>query len=80
MLEGFDIVGYGTSSISVGYDQTNEAYFTTDYAIPADTYPGQVIPLPLLAPSLSVKLTYDGNQDWQWNAMNLYLQDMRETS
>lgn len=80
LLEGFDIVGYGTSSIEIGYDQTNTNSWTASFAIPSDTYPGQVIPLPLLAPSMSVRVTYDADQDWQWNALNLYLQDMRTTS
>lgn len=79
-LLGFDIVGHGTSSIEIGYDQSNWGTFTTKYAIPVDTYPGQVIPLPLMAPSMSVKLTYDASQEWQWNALNLYLQDMRPLS
>ena len=81
MLIGFDIVGNGTSSIQFGYDQSNFGTFTTAYAIPADTYwGGQMIPFPLTAPAMSVKLTYDGNQDWQWNALNLYLSDQRVTS
>lgn len=77
---GFDIVGDGTSSIEIGYDQTNLGTFTTSYPIPVDTYPGQIIPLPLQAPSMSVKLTYDTDQAWQWNALNLYLQDQRVTA
>ena len=77
MLEGFDIVGTGTSSIEYGFDQTAIADFTASYPIPADTFPGQLIPTPLQFPSLSVKLTYDGGQDWQWNALNLYLEDQR---
>ena len=79
-LLGFDIVGIGTSSIEIGYDQTNLGSFTTKYAIPVDTYPGQIIPLPVMAPSMAVRLTYDADQDWQWNSFTLYLQDMRPTS
>lgn len=77
MMEGFDIVGHGTSSIEIGYDQTATGTFTPPYAIPEDTYPGQLIPLPVNAPSLSVRITYDGLQDWQWNALNLHLIDQR---
>jgi len=80
MLTGFDIVGEGTSSIEIGYDQTALGSFTTAYPIPVDTYPGQIIALPVMAPSMSVRLTYDGGQAWQWNALSLYLQDMRPTS
>ena len=81
MLIGFDIVGNGTSSIEIGYDQTNFGTFTAPYPIPVDSYPGgQMIPFPVNAPSLCVRLTYDGLQAWQWNALNLYLQDQRVTS
>ena len=79
-LIGFDIVGTGTSSIEIGYDQTNLGSFTTKYAIPVDTYPGEIIPIPVMAPSLCVRVTYDADQDWQWNALNLYLQDMKPTT
>jgi len=80
MLEGFDIVGEGTSSIEIGYDQTAAGSFTTPYPIPVDSYPGMIIPLPVSAPSLSVRLTYDMDQAWQWNALSLYLHDRRARS
>lgn len=80
MLDAFDIVGYGTANIQIGYDQTNFNAFTDSYAISMDSVPGQVIPLPLTAPSMSVKLTMDPNQDWQWNALQLYLSDNRVKS
>ena len=80
MLQSFDIVGKGTSSIEIGYDQSNFGSFTTPYAIPVDSYPGQVIPFNLLGPSFSVRLTYDASQAWQWNALNLHLSEMRPTS
>ncbi len=77
LMMGFDIVGEGTSSIEVGYDQTGLGVFTESFAIPADTLPGQIIPLPVTAPSFSIKLTYDGGQAWEWNAFQLYLQEFR---
>jgi len=80
MLYGFDIVGYGTPSIEVGYIQTAEGTFTAPYTLPADSFPGQMHQFQLNVPSMSVKLTYAGEQNWQWNAMNLYLEDMRPTS
>lgn len=79
-LYGFDVVGLGNVSVSFGYDQSNGGYFTDPYTVPADTVPGMVIPMPLSAPSLSVRLTYDGTQAWQWNAFTLYLQDLRGMS
>jgi len=80
MLYGFDIVGEGAVSVSFGIDQSNGGLFTPGYQVPADTVPGMVIPMPLSAPSLSVKLTYDGSESWQWNALGLYLQDLRGMS
>ncbi|MBB3802055.1 hypothetical protein FHR47_002303 [Xanthomonas arboricola] len=77
MLYGFDMVGTGDVSVQFGYDQTNGGAFTDPYLIPGDTVPGMVIPMPLAAPSISVRLTFDGTQDWQWNASCLYLQDLR---
>jgi len=72
-VEGFDIVGTGTSSIEFGYDQTNLAAFTTPYQVPADTLPGQMIGMPVTAPTLSVRLTYAAGQAWQFDALNVYL-------
>jgi hypothetical protein len=77
---GFDLVGSGNPTFALGYDQSNEGAFTTDFAVPADTVPGQIIPLPVMAPSLSVRVSYPGGQQWQLQAVNLYLQDMRTGS
>lgn len=79
VLNGFDHAGTGTASIQFGFDQSNLATFTTAYAIPADTVPGLIIPTFLTAPSVSVKITYDGGQAWLWNATNLYFKDGRIT-
>ncbi|MBE2259505.1 MAG: hypothetical protein IAE88_11640 [Rhodobacteraceae bacterium] len=77
MLCGFDIVGEGAVSVSFGFDQRNAGMFTPPWTVVPDTVPGQVIPMPLAAPSLAVRLTYDGTETWQWNAFGLYLQDQR---
>lgn len=76
-LYGFDVIGIGDVSVEFGYDQTNGGAFTDPYPVPADNVPGMVIPMPLSAPSFSVRLRYTGSQQWQWNAFNLYLQDLR---
>ena len=68
------------SLMQFGYDQTAAGAFTEPYTVPADTVPGPVIPMPLAAPSMAVRLTYDGSVQWQWNALNLYLQDFRGMS
>jgi hypothetical protein len=76
-LVGFDIVGTGTASIQIGYDQSNKNVYTAAFDVPADSVPGMMIPLPVMAPSMSVKLTYAGGQAWQFNALNITLNDMR---
>ena len=76
-LYGFDIVGTGAVSVSFGIDQSNGGLFTPGFLVPADTVPGMVVPMPLAAPSLAVELRYDGSERWQWNAIQLYLQDSR---
>ncbi len=75
MMHAFDIVGKGTSGIQIGYDQSDFGKFTTLYAIPIDSYTGGPIGFPVNAPSFSVKLTYDGGQAWQWNSLNLYMEE-----
>lgn len=77
---GVDIVGYGSASISIGFDQSNTAAYTSPYLLIPDTLPGGIVPIPLMAPSFAVKLTYAPGQSWQLNALNLYLQPMRMTA
>ena len=79
-LIGFEVVSTGTSEIEIGYDQSNLGAFTTAYPVPVDSVPGQVIAMPLMAPTMSVKLTYDGGQAWEWNMFSLYLKSQRPTS
>lgn len=80
MVVGFDVVGHGDVAVQFGYDQSNPAAFTDPYTVPADTVPGSIIPMPLAAPSFSVRLTFDGSVLWQFQAFNLYLQDQRATA
>lgn len=82
-LVGFDLVGSGAPSMSIGYDQSNDAAFTPPFAVPPDTVPGMVIPLPVMAPSMSLRITYTrdaATRTWQLQAANLYLQDQRLTA
>lgn len=80
MMVGFDCVCDGAPAIQFGYDQTNPGAFTAAYQIPADTVPGMIIPMPLSAPSFSVRLTFDGTQKWHFRALNVYLSDNRMTA
>lgn len=79
-LLGFDIIGEGTASLEIGYDQSNGGNFTASFAIPPDSVPGEVIPFHDLLPSMSIKITYDGGQVWRWDQFTLYLSDERPTS
>lgn len=80
MLEGFDVVGSGTPAVSIGYDQRSTTAFTEPYTIDADTVPGDIIPLPVVAPSMSLRLTYAGGEAWSLQAATLYLTDQRATT
>lgn len=71
MLEGFDIVSTGAPSVSVGYDQRNLAAFTDPYAVDADTLPGGIIPLPVAAPTFSVKVDFAPGIKWQLQSVQL---------
>lgn len=65
-LNGFDYVGLGQGpSISIGFDQRNQTLFTAPYMIDPDTLVGGIIPLPVMAPTMSVRLDYAGGASWQ---------------
>jgi hypothetical protein len=81
MVTGFDFVGTGQSPfISFGYDQANQGLYTPSFQIPPDTVPGQIIAMPICAPSMSFKVNYAGGAAWSIQAVNIYVQDERETA
>lgn len=80
MFQGVDIVGQGTPQIAIGYDQSNENTFTTDYTVSADSVPGMLIPIPVMCPSASVRVTYAGGEKWKLQGINLWVDDMWPTS
>jgi hypothetical protein len=74
MLVGFDIAGFGQVSAQIGCDQRDFSALTTAYTISAaDTVPGTPVPLPVTAPSFSLRLTFAANQTWGWDFSNLYI-------
>jgi hypothetical protein len=78
MLDGFDYVGTGQGpSISIGYDQRNPAVFTDPYQLENDTMPGGLIPLPVSAPTMSVKLDFAGGAKWRVQSILLSLRNLR---
>jgi hypothetical protein len=75
-LHGFDFVGSGSPSFSVGYDERNKDRFTTPYAIDADTLPGGIIPLPVVAPSMSFRVDFAAGSAWSLKSVLLYVDDL----
>ena len=66
-----------TLTIEIGYDQTNTTTaYTTPFTIPGDSVPGLQIPIPLMAPSFSPRLTMTSTDNWSIKAVNLLVSDM----
>lgn len=82
MMQGFDIIGTGTCSIEFGYDQTNGESWTPAWTLNADSVPGQLLPMPLAAPSMAVRITFQGNDVTRtgWEALNVHLASFRSTA
>lgn len=82
MLVGFDIVGTGSPTIEFGYNQADGGLFTDPWQIPGDSVPGQILMASLLAPSLSLRITYTGDDvdGTGFEGLNLWFNDMRPTS
>jgi hypothetical protein len=74
-LIGFDLVASGQPFVSVGYNQSDTEMFTEPYPVPADTLTGGVIPMPLMAPSFSLRLDFAKNEAWNMRSAALYLND-----
>lgn len=72
-LEGFDMEGSGAPSISFGYDQRDTDAFTTAWAFDPDTILGGIVPYPLTAPTLSVRIDFTG-APWSLKRVILYTQ------
>jgi hypothetical protein len=77
---GFDVVAAGTFTVSFGYNQTDDTQFTTPYSIVGDTLTGDIIPMPIAAPSFQMRLEFAGNELWEWNASAMHVQNWRPTS
>lgn len=76
-MRGFDLVSAGDPEVSFGYDQSNPAAFTAPYAIDPDTYAGGVIPMPLRAPSFSMKVEFQPGTAWTLWSATLYLSESK---
>lgn len=71
-LEGFDLEGAGAPAISFGYDQRSTGTFTTPWSFDPDTVTGGIVPYPLQAPSLSVRLDFEAGTAWNLKRVILY--------
>ncbi len=78
-LDCFDLVCKGRVRVSFGYDQRDPTVLTDEYTLDGDTLPGTSIPFPMTAPSFAPKLVFEANQSWEWQAINLYIQDSRSS-
>jgi hypothetical protein len=81
-LVGLDLVCDAPEgvSVSIGYNQNNRTQRTADYAVEPDGLTGQMTPFPVSGPSFDLKLTFEPNQEWEWFAANLYVNDWRKGS
>lgn len=78
MLQGVDYVGTGQApSIAIGYDQRSDQAFTPPYDLPNDTLPGGLIPIPVSAPTLSVRLAFAGGERWNVQSVLLEVNPMQ---
>lgn len=80
MLEGFDLVASGDPSVSIGWNQTDLTAFTEPYQVPADTVPGNIIPIALTGASFSLKVDFAAGQKWEMQGASLYIHDNRPTT
>ena len=74
-MEGIDLVITGTCKINILYNESDLTQMTPDYAMSGDTLPGfGLLPFEVSAPSFGIKLTFDGNQAWEWDTTNIYIE------
>ena len=81
ILAGFDITTDSNApKVAIGFDETNPTAYTTDYVVPPDTVPGTFIPLTIMAPTFSPRLTFDSTDQWTVHSVTLYVQETRPTA
>jgi hypothetical protein len=75
-MTGFDLVATGSPSISVGYNQRDLSQFTPPYAVNADTLTGGIIPLEVVAPSMSLKIDFAAGELWSLSSAIMYVDQL----
>jgi hypothetical protein len=89
-IVGVDLVGSGQCTIQIAWNQNDPTTFSDNagfatsvnvsppYTVAAaDTAVGQPIGIPCVAPSISIILTYAPNQQWNWQAGNVYITEQK---
>lgn len=79
-MHGFDIACNGEVTVSIGYNQTDPSQVTDGYTIAGDTL-DQVgnIPFEVTAVSFQMRLSFTPGQQWEWQVLNLYIDDESNT-
>lgn len=72
-LDSVDVTADGTFTVSIGYNQRNFDLATTPHPVDGDTLPGTPVPIPVAGPSFQLRLTFDSQQEWEWQMANMYL-------
>lgn len=75
-MTGFDFIGAGLPSFSVGVDERDPDVLTTAYAIDPDTLPGGIIPYEVVAPTLSPMLEFAAGTTWSVKSLILYVNEL----
>lgn len=60
-LIGVDVVATGEYALSIGYNQNDTTQVTDPYTIDGDTVVGDIIPIPISAPSFQLRLEFTNN-------------------
>lgn len=63
-------------SVTIGYNQSNNELATDPYTVTGDTVPGQMIPIPMTAPSFQLRLDFGSGQNWGWSLASLYIRQL----
>lgn len=75
MMEGFDIACDGEVTVSFGYNQKDFSQATDPFVVDGDTLDQSgMVPFPVTAVSIQPRLSFTPGTQWEWQALNLYIQ------
>lgn len=67
-------------TVTMYYDQTNPNAVSDPFVISGDSVPGMQIPIPFMCASMGIRLAFSSQDQWQLDALNVYLKDLRPTA